>query len=655
MQNNIPHKAAAWNSAASDSLYGISKWGMGLFEVDAQGNLCVKGSSENGAVAIPLPKIISGIEQRGHAMPVLLRIENFIDTRISYLHHTFRAAIEANSYRGEYRGVYPVKVNQQCQVIEEITRFGAPYGHGLEAGSKGELVLALANMPKQGLLVLNGYKDQAFIDLGLWAHKLGYRCFFVVESPRELDLLLQRSAALKVRPRIGARIKVSVSVSGMWTETSGDRSSFGLNTVQLVQMVETLQRARMLDCLEMLHCHLGSQIPCLEDIRAGVNEACRYYVSLVQAGAPMGYIDVGGGLAVDYSGMCSGMEHSRNYDMEQYCHAVVHTMRQVFNGEKISHPHIVTESGRATVAHASMLFFNVIDVMQFSPMSMDKAMGAAEQKEDGIPVVLTQLRDLARQSKDSSHTGALMYARALELRTELRSEFQHGNISLNARAYGEELFLAIANFVLDQGEDSGLDEDSLERLRESLADIYYANMSVFQSLPDTWAIGQKFPVVPLQRLHEQPERSAILSDLTCDCDGTIDSFILASGLHKTLPVHPLRKGEEYYLGTFLIGAYQETLGDIHNLFGDTHVISVRLNKDGSFDILKEINGDSVAEILTSVGYKPEEMFEKMRASAEASFKNSCITLRERQEFLRHFSATLYGYTYYQQENPAHKP
>jgi arginine decarboxylase len=620
---------------------------MGMFEVDAQGNLCVKAGSSNDDIAVPLPEIIAGIEQRGHALPVLLRIENFIDARIAYLHRTFRAAIEANSYRGEYRGVYPVKVNQQCQVIEEITRFGAPYGHGLEAGSKGELVLALANMPKQGLLILNGYKDRAFIDLGLWAHKLGYRCFFVVESPRELDLLLQRSAALKVRPRIGARIKVSARVSGMWTETSGDRSSFGLSSVQLVQMVETLQRERMLECLELLHCHLGSQIPCLEDIRAGVNEASRYYVNLVQAGAPMGYIDVGGGLAVDYSGMCSGMEHSRDYDMEKYCHAVVSSMQQVFNAEKISHPHIVTESGRATVAHASMLLFNVIDVMQFSPMSMEKAMGTAELETDAVPIVLTQLRDLARQSKDNAQTGAHMYARALELRDELRSEFQHGRISLNARAYGEELFLAIAHFVMGQGMDSGLEADALERLRESLADIYYANLSVFQSLPDTWAIGQKFPVVPLQRLNEKPERSAILSDLTCDCDGKIDSFILASGVHSTLPLHPLHGGEDYYLGTFLIGAYQETLGDIHNLFGDTHVISVRLNTDGSFNILKEINGDSVADVLSYVEYKPEELFEKMRSSAESSFKSARITLRERQDFLRLFRNTLNGYTYFE--------
>ncbi|MFO7830363.1 MAG: biosynthetic arginine decarboxylase [Desulfuromonadaceae bacterium] len=645
MQNHTKNlKNAAWNATASDTLYGISQWGMGLFGVDEPGNLCLKASADADAVPVPLPQIIAGIEQRGHAMPVLVRIENFIDARIAYLHNTFRAAIETNGYRGLYRGVYPVKVNQQCQVIEEITRFGAPYGHGLEAGSKGELVLALANMPKQGLLILNGYKDQAFIDLGLWAHKLGYRCYFVVESPRELDLLIKRSVALKVRPRIGARIKVSAHVSGMWTETSGDRSSFGLSTVQLVQMVETLKQARMLDCLEMLHCHLGSQIPCLEDIQAGVNEASRYYVNLVRAGAPMGYIDVGGGLAVDYSGMCSGMEHSRDYSMEDYCHTVVNTMQQVFNAEKVSHPHIVTESGRATVAHASMLIFDVIDVLEFSPMSISDAM--APEEDRAIPEVLSRLNQVAQESTDNSHIGALMYARALELRDELRNAFQSGEITLSQRAHGEELFLAIANFVAQEGNESGLDTDALECLRESLADIYYANLSVFQSLPDTWAIGQKFPIVPLQRLDEKPERSAILSDLTCDCDGKVDAFILAGGEQRTLPVHPVRDGEKYYLGTFLMGAYQETLGDIHNLFGDTHIISVRLHNDGSFDILKEISGDSVADVLSYVQYKPDELFEKMRTSAEAGVKNAQITLRERQDFLRLFRNTLNGYTYF---------
>jgi arginine decarboxylase len=339
------------------------------------------------------------------------------------------------------------------------------------------------------------------------------------------------------------------------------------------------------------------------------------------------------------------MEHSRDYDMEQYCHAVVSTMQQVFNTENISHPHIVTESGRATVAHASMLLFNVIDVMQFSPMSMEKAMDTAELLGDEVPGVLNRLRDLACRSKDNSQIGAFMYARALELRDELRSEFQHGRIGLSARAYGEEIFLAIAHFVLDQGVDSGLEADALEKLRESLADIYYANLSVFQSLPDTWAIGQKFPVVPVQRLDEKPERSAILSDLTCDCDGKLDSFILASGVHATLPVHPLHNGEDYYLGTFLIGAYQETLGDIHNLFGDTHVINVRINPSGGFDVLQETDGDSIADVLGYVGYRQADLYEHMRVTAESAVQRGDLSIAQRQKLLRFYSDCLDGYTY----------
>ena len=627
-----------WSAACSDALYGVGNWGMGLFETDSVGRLCIKAPFPSGEVTVPLPEIVAGIEQRGHAMPILLRVENFLDARIAYLHNIFNRAIAELEYRGRYRGVFPVKVNQQCQVIEEITRFGTPYGHGLEAGSKGELVLALANMPEQGLLILNGYKDREFIDLGLWAHKLGYRCFFVVESPQELDLLLERSKVLQVRPHMGARIKVSARVSGMWTETSGDRSSFGLSSVQLLHMVQRLREHQMLDCLELLHCHLGSQIPRLEDIRAGVNEACRYYASLVAEGAPMGYLDVGGGLAVDYSGMCSGAEHSRDYDMEHYCHAVVNCIKDVLDPLNITHPHIVSESGRATVAHASMLLFNVIDVMRFDPAGPVGCATAAP---------LARLRQLELELQEGLQDAASIYARALELRDEMRSAFQDGAISLAERADGEEIFLALAHQVLNRGEQSGLDPDAFQRLRESLADIYYANLSVFQSLPDTWAIGQKFPVVPLQRLHERPERSAIISDLTCDCDGKLDRFILAHGEQKTLPVHALRQGEEYYLGVFLMGAYQETLGDIHNLFGDTHVISIRLNADGSFDILKEISGDTIADVLRYVQYKPDELFEKMRDSAEAGVKSSRITLGERQDFLHLFSSALNGYTYYQ--------
>ncbi|MFA5700159.1 MAG: biosynthetic arginine decarboxylase [Desulfuromonas sp.] len=633
---------AAWSASASDALYGVSSWGMGLFGIDAEGRLCVKTSCGAEETSVPLPQIIAGIEQRGHPMPVLLRVENFLDARLAYLHTTFRAAIEARDYRGQYRGVFPVKVNQQSQVIEEIIRFGARYGHGLEAGSKAELVLALANMSRQGLLILNGHKDREFIDLGLWAHKLGYRCFFVVESPQELDLLIARSTAMQVRPHIGARIKVSTKVSGMWTETSGDRSSFGLNSVQLLGMVHTLRAHNMLDCLELLHCHLGSQIPRLEDIRAGINEACRYYASLVKAGAPMGYLDVGGGLAVDYSGMCNGEEYSRDYAMEEYCDTIVGCIKEVFDPQQISHPHIVTESGRATVAHASMLLFNVIEVMQFDPAYTAETESAVKR----YAPALRPLRQLLEEIQDLSRPGASIYARALEQRDAVRQGFQKGEINLEARAAAEEMFLTLAQQVLRQGEGSGFTPEELQRLHESLADIYYANMSVFQSLPDTWAIGQKFPVVPLQRLHQKPERNAIIADLTCDCDGKLDSFILAGGEQSTLPVHQLQKGENYYLGVFMIGAYQETLGDIHNLFGDTHVISIRLNADGSFDILKEISGDTIADVLGYVHYNPDELFEKMRSSAEAGVKNAQITLRERQEFLRQFSAALNGYTYY---------
>ena len=636
-----------WTLDDSAALYGVRQWGMGLFDLNEDGNLTVKVPANNGVneVAVPLMEIIAGIEQRGHNMPILLRVENFLDARISLLNNTFRTAIEQGGYRGDYRGVYPVKVNQQCQVIEEITRFGAPFHHGLEAGSKAELVLALANIKKGGLLILNGYKDREFIELGLWAQKLGHSCFFVIESPAELTLLLERSTALNIRPRIGARIKVSVKVRGMWTETSGDRSSFGLNSGQLLKIVATLRQHNMLDCLQLLHCHLGSQIPCLDDISAGVAEACRYYVSLVQEGATMGYLDLGGGLAVDYSGACSGAEHSRDYSLEKYCQEIIRQIRAVLDPLEIPHPHIITESGRATVAYATMLLFNILDVMQFD------AATPSEQLADHDPEVVQQLFTLYR---DRITAPVKRYEQALQSRELLRQAFQRGHITLQQRAVGENLFLSIAQQIATQaqgqaqaqGDDSPHLKQFMEELSESLADIYYGNFSVFQSLPDTWAIGQRFPIVPLHRHLEAPTRQAIISDLTCDCDGKLDAFIIAGSERNTLPLHPLADDENYYLGVFLMGAYQETLGDIHNLFGDTHVISVHINDDGGFDILKEISGDTIGDVLEYVQYRPQALYEQVRTCAEAAVKQGTISISERQQLLKTFSSNLNGYTYY---------
>ena len=628
-----------WTPEDSAALYGIDAWGAGYFALSDRGDVTVKARFASGEVAVSLMDIVRGIEQRGHAMPLLLRIENLLDDRIALLNQSFRGAIARAGYRGDYRGVFPIKVNQQCHVIEEIIRFGAPYGHGLEAGSKAELIIALASLQPGGLLVCNGYKDLEFIDLGLWALRLGYRCFFVIESPTELPIILERSQALGVRPLIGARVKVSAKVGGLWTETSGDRSSFGLSATQLIAVIDTLREHGMLDCLQLLHCHLGSQIPDIQDIRAGVQEACRYYADLSREGAPLGYLDLGGGLAVDYVGARSSHVHSRNYTLDEYCGDIVEVVMDTLDPQGIAHPHLVTESGRATVAYSSILLFNILDVMHFEPGELPEA--PPEGSHDLVRSLFAVREGLEAADLQESYNDALYY------RDELRDLFKRGQISLRERSLAENLFLAIARSIVERLPALPRVPSGLEGLRESLADIYYGNFSVFQSLPDTWAIDQIFPVIPLHRHGEAPCREAIISDLTCDCDGKLDSFVNAHGERRTLPLHPLRDGEEYILGVFLMGAYQETLGDLHNLFGDTHVVSVRINEDGGFDVMKEISGDSIADVLSFVEYHPQGLFEGFRARAEEAVRRGDIDVAERQRIVEEFGASLRGYTYYE--------
>ncbi len=628
-----------WTPDDSAALYGVRQWGAGYFDLAASGEVTVKVRFPSGEVAVSLMEIVSGIEQRGYAMPVLLRIENLLDAQICLLNDTFRTAIAAAGYGGEYRGVFPIKVNQQCQVIEEIAHFGARYGHGLEAGSKAELILALSTLHDGGLLICNGYKDREFIDLGLWGVKLGYRCFFVIESPNELPIILERSRALGIRPLIGARVKVSARVGGLWTETSGDRSSFGLSPTQLIAVVNALRQAGMLDCLQLLHCHLGSQIPDLGDIRAGVLEACRYYADLIREGAPLGYLDLGGGLAVDYVGARTTHVHSRNYTLADYCRGIVETVMTTFDPLGIAHPHLVTESGRATVAYSSLLLFNILNVMHFEAVAVPATLPAESHEQ--IQRIYALLNGLAKTESTTA------YEAALACRDEMRELFRKGQIALRERSLGENIFLAIAQQIAGRLAATTEIPPALQGLKDSLADIYYGNFSVFQSLPDTWAIGQIFPVMPIHRHQERPSREAIISDLTCDCDGKLDAFIAAGGERRTLPLHPLRDGDEYILGVFLMGAYQETLGDLHNLFGDTHVVSVRINADGGFDVMKEISGDSIGDVLSYVEYQPQSLFEAVRKNAEEAVRQGKFSIAERQSFLEEFAASLRGYTYFE--------
>ena len=627
-----------WKNKFSADLYGVERWGNDYFGMSADGKVTVK--TLNTEVA--LLDIVEGMVERDLQMPILLRIENILDAQIQRLNLTFRRAIKDQDYQGEYRGVYPIKVNQQAQVVEEIADFGSRYQHGLEVGSKPEIIAALATLEEPGsLIICNGYKDEEFIDLGLQAIKLGFLCFFVIETPDELPLIIERSRQLEIEPMLGLRIKMSTKVSGHWNSTSGDRSVFGLTTTQIIELVDRLKQENMLHCLQLLHCHLGSQIPNIQEIRNGVAEACRYYVDLINEGAALGYIDLGGGLAVDYTGAQGNDHQSRNYSLDEYCDDVVDTIKLTLNEHRIPHPTIITESGRSTVAYASVLLFNILDTTRFEPTALP------DPREDQHALI-TRIREiydyLTPQKVQECFNDAHFY------RHEVRELFKRGQIKLREQAVAENLFLDLLHRIaelLHQMENPPIEP---EELKQSLSDIYYGNFSLFQSLPDIWAIDQMFPIMPIHRLNEKPSREAVLADITCDCDGKIDKFVVNQEVANTLPLHPLIEGEEYYLGVFLVGAYQETLGDLHNLFGDTNVVSVRLNRDGSFDFVKEIHGDTIADVLSYVEYAPKEMQLRYRNTAERAVRDGRISARERQQMIKAFNASLHGYTYYEKED-----
>jgi len=632
--------ASIWSVAESAELYGVRSWGAGYFELSDDGTVAVSVPFNGKRARVSLLDIMAGMQQRGLQMPVLLRIENILDAQVSLLNESFGRAMRSLSYRGSYRGVFPIKVNQQCQVIEEIARFGSRYGHGLEAGSKAELLVALASMePESGYIVCNGYKDTEFITLGLQALKLGYRCFFVLETPTELPIVLETSRALGIRPMLGVRVKLASRVGGAWNESSGDRSIFGLTTSQIVELIDSLKREGMLDCLQLLHYHLGSQIPNIRDIRSGVLEAARYYADLKHEGAALGYLDLGGGLAVDYDGSQTNYDYSKNYSLDEYCLDVVETIMSVLDPQGIEHPVIVTESGRATVAYSSILLFNILDVTRFEPGEVPDP--DPEGEHELIGNLRDSLRSINPRNLQECYNDAAFY------REEIRELFKRGQIRLRELSLAEDIFLEIVRGIVRELQEVKRRPPGLDGLEQSLSDIYYGNFSVFQSLPDVWAIDQVFPVMPVHRLNEAPTRQAIIADITCDSDGKIDRFIGSRGIRKTLPVHPVIDGQPYYFGVFLVGAYQETLGDLHNLMGDTNVASVRINEDGTFDFVREMSGDSIADVLSYVEYQPQQLLEQFRQTAEHAVRKGVVSVAERQAVLEAFAASLRGYTYYE--------
>ena len=626
-----------WSVEQSAELYGINNWGADYFSVSRKGEVMVH--PHGNGVGVSLRKIIDGLGDRGLDMPVLLRLSDILDSRIQKLHESFAKAIAEFEYEGRYRGVYPIKVNQQQQVLEEITQFGARYHHGLEAGSKPELIAALAYMhDTEAYLICNGYKDAEFVDLGLYARKMGIQCVFVVENPSELALIIERSRELEIKPIIGVRLKLSTQASGHWNESGGERSVFGLNPSQVCDLVDTLRQEEMLDCLKLLHYHVGSQIPNVRDIREAVVEACRVYIGMVNEGAPMGILDLGGGLAVDYDGTHSDSSSSRNYGLDEYCMALVENIVSTLDEAEVPHPDIVTESGRATVAYYSILLFNILDESRFEIDELPKQLD--EDAHELLQNLMAVVNVLETKNAQECYHDAFYY------RDEIHQRFKRGSMTLRERALAGEIFWHIITRISTLTKDMEFVPDELGKLNSVLADIYYGNFSLFQSLPDVWAIDQLFPIMPIHRLEEKPTREVVLADITCDCDGKIDHFVGQHTKRDTLQLHNLTD-QEYYLGVFLVGAYQETLGDLHNLLGDTNVVTIRVDYEGNLQFTRELEGDSVADVLSYVEYDPKRMIRHIRELAEEAVQNNRISPKERRRIMDAYEDGMRGYTYFE--------
>ena len=629
-----------WSSKDSRELYGIRNWSEGYFDIAQNGDLLITPFRNARDVGVSIPEIIGGLRERGMGMPVLLRIENILESQITRLHQSFRKAVRDLGYTGQYRGVYPIKVNQQSQVVERIADFGSRFHHGLEVGSKAELIAAVSQLKdRDALLICNGYKDEEFLDLGLYAVKMGFACFFVLEMGQELELLLERSAALGVRPLIGIRVKLSTKAGGHWTDSAGDRGIFGMTSKQVVDVVERLKSCDMLDCLQLLHYHIGSQIPNIRDIRTSVIEATRFYAGLVQEGANMRYIDLGGGLAVDYDGSNTNYHTSRNYSMDEYCADIIETVMSICDDQSIEHPTIITESGRALVAYYSVLLFNVLSVNRFEGGDIPESI--PEEDPESVHNLLEVYNGLTLKNLQEGYNDAIYY------RDEVRQLFRLGQVTLRQRASAEDLFWGIFNKIAQQIDQLKQVPKELEDIKVALADIYYGNFSVFQSLPDSWAIDHLFPIMPVHRLNELPSRQATIADITCDADGRINRFIDIHGVKQVLDLHETRPDEEYYLGVFLVGAYQETLGDLHNLLGDTNIVSIRIDEEGGYDFVRELEGESVAEVLSYVEYDPKHLVGEIREAAEHAIREGRISTRERYQIMKAFDKGLRGYTYFE--------
>ena len=625
--------------------YGIESWGDGFFVISDEGTVRIR-PDRDARREVDLLELVQGLGDRGYATPILLHFRDLLETTLRDIRSAFDTAIEEHEYRGSYLGVYPIKVNQQRSVVEDVSRVGQELGFGLEVGSKPELlaVLALTADQPDRLIVCNGFKEDRYVEFAMLAAKLGRSVVPVVENLDELDLVLEHADRIGVRPVIGLRVNLDTQGVGRWAGSSGIRAKFGLTFSETLRAIEILAERGALDRLQLLHCHMGSQMHDIRQITRGVGELARIYTELVRMGVGIRYLDVGGGLGIDYDGSQANFPFSRNYSLQEYAGTVVHRIQSICDEAGVAHPTIVTESGRAMVAQQSVLVFDVIGANSFEPHPIPTSI-AAMVGPDGVepPRPLLDLFDAWTRLEND--TLLECWHDAENARAEAINTFSLGYMSLHHRAEVERIFWTLALRTRELAMEMNPVPEELGALDELLTDIYFCNLSIFQSLPDCWAIDQVFPIMPIHRLLEAPTRRATLADLTCDSDGKVDRFIDREKVRGWLPMHELRDGERYMLAAFLVGAYQETLGDLHNLFGDTHVAHVRTDKDGRWWIEEVVEGDSVKEVLGYMQYDPASLSRMIRSECEGSVRDGRLTVAESRSLMNAYESGLAGYTY----------
>lgn len=630
-----------WRVEDSAELYNINGWGLKYFSINEKGHVVV--TPKENCASVDLKELMDELQLRDVTAPLLVRFPDILDNRIEKISNCFKRAAEEYGYKGENFIIYPIKVNQMRPVVEEIVSHGKKFNIGLEAGSKPELHAVLAtNVDKNSLIICNGYKDENFVELALLAQKMGRRIFLVVEKVSELPLIANIAKRLKISPNIGIRIKLASSGSGKWEESGGDVSKFGLNSSELLDALDFLEKNKLKDCVKLIHFHIGSQVTKIRRIKNALREASQFYVQMCNMGYNIEFVDIGGGLGVDYDGTRSSMsESSMNYSIQEYVNDSIWALVDASNKNNIPHPNIITESGRSLTAHHSVLIFEVLETTQLPEWD----------DEDDLPEDVHELVKDMFQLRNAVTSPQLIetWHDALQIREEALDLFGLGLLDLRNRALVERLFWSIARDVYSMAMDLKHPPEELKKIAKMLPDKYFCNFSLFQSLPDTWAIDQIFPIMPISHLDEKPTCNATLQDITCDSDGKIANFVSQQSINSHLAVHNLKNQKgPYYIGVFLVGAYQEILGDMHNLFGDTNAVHVSVDNDG-YEIEQIIDGETVAEVLDYVQYNPKKMVRSLETWVTASMKSGVITPEEGREFLSNYRSGLYGYTYLERD------